>query len=215
VYGTPEPPLISEWFRKAQAIRYRKGKDGRDYFVTPVGVIPHYDMAEALDIWSWMKFNMAPLPRNLIEQFMNTDLMTKRQVDLLVDRVGEFDGPLPKFITKGERRKLFGVSIPRRIHHTLRTTSRLVRTFDDLVLNPEGLDALAKVARVVMARDYPYNLDRSRASFVKSITDLESNFRKAAKSAMSYKDMKEVARIEDRYVMAVQELVEAWSGRKR
>ena len=66
--------------------------------------------------------------------------------------------------------------------------------------------------RAFFPRDYPYSLDRSRASFSKALTDLESNYRKAIKSAASYGEFKDTQRIAAQYAPGVLRLVEQWRG---
>lgn len=207
VYNEPLPPLISEWFRKSGAIRWRKGKDGKDYFVTPVGTVPLFDLVEGLDLLMWTKGNLAPFPARVIEQLANKDLMTGRAIDLLVTRAGDM-----RYLTEGEKKRLLGVQIPRRIQHDVRNTVRLVRFWDDFLANPEGLDLASRIMRAFFPRDYPYSLDRSRASFSKALTDLESNYRKAIKSAASYGEIKDTQRIAAQYAPAVRRLVEQWRG---
>ena len=102
--------------------------------------------------------------------------------------------------------------MPRRIQHAIRSTSRLVRTFDDMTHNPEEIDTLAKLMRLVVARDYPYHIDRSRASFSKALRDLETNYRKAIRSAHGYEDTKEVQRLAQQWPQDLMRLVGEWRG---
>lgn len=201
--------LVSSWMRESNAMRLRKDKDGRYYYFTPVGWLPLYDLSEAFDLWSWVKSSMSPIPRGIIEQVANLDLMTGRQVDLL--RTNLLD---PSWATRGERKKLLGVSLPRRVAHTVRSSVRGVRVLDDLFANPEELAPFAQVMRTMVGRVYPLDVDRTRASFFKALKDLDSRYTKASASARSYRNVPEMRRIAREHRKARHELYTEWTGRQ-
>jgi hypothetical protein len=195
-YGAPaDERLMADWMQRAFPARFRTDERGRHRYFLMNSWLPAMDL-NMLNPFEWaftLKSMMSPLPKAFIEQAMNQDLRTGRAIDAFEeDLMGTIMG-------KGERDRLFGQMLPRRLAYPLKSYIRLIRDADKLFANPDDMEFMEQLANVFVGRVYPSDPSRGYLEFMRQSRELAQGYNYAARSQMlRWKDpkaMKEAARI--------------------
>ena len=196
VYDTPaDERMMAEWMKKAYPVRIRKGKDGRwNYFLLD-SWLPAMDLNRVTEWDMTIKSMLSPIPKTFIEQAMNQDIRTGRAIDAFEDNILK-----SIFLNKGERDRIMGVYLPRRVSHPTKNSIRLIRDLDKLFANPDDMTLAERIANVFVGRMYASDPVRGYQEFMKQRRELTRSFKLAARSqARRYGDKKsedEIRRIE-------------------
>ncbi len=196
--GTTETPddekFLNSWMKKNFAVRMRTRKDGVNEYFAFKNWLPLVDIAELFHMQDWAVQSLTPFARVPLEQIANQNFHTDRKIDHM------------NSILAGERTRFGGglgmdkgVAVPNRVAHVVKSV-RLFNTMHQLIDNPQELDVVSKLMRLVAGRTYPLDVGRSKYQLKKEFDTLERDSKKAIASAAYRGDKEQVSRLVETFL---------------
>lgn len=180
VYDTPaDEKLMAEWMKKAYPVRMRKLPDGRFSYFLLDSWVPAMDLNHLVEWQMTLKSMLSPIPKLFIEQAINQDIRTKRALDVFEDNFFK-----SVFLNQGERDRVFGKYLPRRVTHPAKNSVRLIRDLDKLFANPDDMTILERLANLFVGRIYPSDPVRGYQEYMRQRREINRSFKLAARSQL-------------------------------
>jgi hypothetical protein len=190
----PEEKYMNEWMKKNFSVRIRKNRNGKYEYFAFKNWLPLIDIAELFHSLEWLTQNLTPWARVPIELMSNYNWFTDRKIDHLNSLAY---GERTRYGTLGKRFR--GVAVPNKVAHVINSV-RLTNTLHQVLDNPQELDFMSQLLRVVAGRTYPLDAGRSAYQWRRQIEDLERSARQAARSAIHAGNEEDVNRIVETYL---------------
>lgn len=161
---------VAEYLRKNYPLRVRKNKSGQwEYFILR-NWLPLADVGEILHPISWMLQSLHPVPKVFLEEVLNTNFFTHREIDRM------------NSLVRGERTKMGPVRVPNKVAHIFKSF-RPINALHQLIDNPQDLDMISQLSRLTAGRLYPLDPDRTMLEFSKKLEALNRETRRSMASA--------------------------------